>query len=184
METKPNLADCPGCGRFIGPAMSCPYCGADAGGRLPLRICRWLAVLLGVGGLALLYMAAVRHPVPVVRIGDLGPTMNYAVVKIGGVAGAAPYIARDSDPPDYVSFPVDDGTGRITVFAGKPLAARLVAQSLLPARGDALQVTGTLALNAGGKFKLRLQSAAQLKVASAATGGQSTAGSSGREGEQ
>jgi ribosomal protein L32 len=55
MATKPNLADCPSCGRFIGPAMSCPYCGADAAGRMPLRVCRWLAVLLGVGGLALLY---------------------------------------------------------------------------------------------------------------------------------
>lgn len=157
-------AHCPSCHRFIGPAMTCPYCGAEAEGRLPLRLGRWLALLLGTVGLALLYIAARQQTPEFIRIADIQPGMNFAQVQLRGTVHGAPAIYHVSNRVDYVSFTLNDGSGGLTVFASGPLAVRLTERNTLPAKGDQIQVRGALTLSRRGIMKLRLMSESQLQT--------------------
>jgi DNA/RNA endonuclease YhcR with UshA esterase domain len=128
-----------------------------------LRFGRWLALLLGIVGLALLYVAARQHTPEFVQIADIQPGMNFAQVQLRGTVQGTPTIYRISNRVDYVSFPLNDNSGTLTVFASGPLAARLAEHSGLPMRGARVQVRGALTLSRRGAMKLRLQSESQLQ---------------------
>ena len=57
-ETQSEEMACPKCGRFVGAATKCPYCGAKVEKRMSLVALRWAAVLLSTVGLFLLYLSA------------------------------------------------------------------------------------------------------------------------------
>jgi hypothetical protein len=153
---------CPGCERFIGPADVCPYCGADAFKRPGLRFLRRAALLLALLGLAFLYLAAGRRELPLVRIADITPLMNYASVRVAGAAVGKPYVSRRNGAADYAAFTLDDGSGRLRVTADGATARALVERRLLPDSGSRAAVSGRLSVSADGGAKLRLQSADQL----------------------
>jgi len=167
-ETQPaqpaDSAFCPSCERFIGPADTCPYCDADSARSSVHRILRLAALVLGVGGLAFLYFAAVSRELPVIQIADITPMMNFAHVRISGTVERAAFVGRKDDKVDYMSFTIDDGTGRIPVAAYKNVAEIIAARKVTPKKGADVDVSGTLSVSAKGVMRLRLQSAAEMVV--------------------
>ena len=45
-----TAAECPSCGRFVGPYERCPYCGADVGQRMAVRVFKYGSLVLAVVG--------------------------------------------------------------------------------------------------------------------------------------
>jgi hypothetical protein len=141
----------------------CPYCGADAQGRLSLRILRWAALGFGVGGLLLLLIAVREAELPLVRAADIVPTMNFGHVRLQGAVASAPRVFDRRGRPDYVSFDIDDGSGRITVAASRRVARSLVDGELLPAVGERVEVAGSLSLTPARRARLYLDAPTQLR---------------------
>ena len=162
VATRPEL--CPSCERFIGPVDACPYCGTDSGKSPVIRFLRYGSLLLAIGGLCFLYlMTASRRP-PLTLIGDITPMMNFAHVRIEGTVEKDAYIGRKNDRPDYLSFVVDDGTGRARVSAYDRAARGLIESGRAPQRGERMAVSGTLNVSASGMPRLRVVAEKQLSV--------------------
>lgn len=159
---------CPACGRFIGPAAECPYCGTDGVRAGPRGVLRVAVLLLAVLGLLFLYLMGAAGEVRLVDIRDIGPTMNFATVRVRGTVARKPYVSRRDGKAEYLSFLVDDGTGALRVAAQDRTARALDDGDLVPARGTAVQVTGSLRVRGDGDMRMRLLSAAHLRIADAA----------------
>lgn len=167
-DGQPADVDCGCCSRFIGPELTCPYCGADAERRAPLRLLRILAVALAVGGLAALALQARHTPLPLVRAADLRPGMAMANVRMSGTAATAPRTIDEHGRPDFVSFDLDDGSGRVTVAASRDVARALAGNvAALPRRGDRVEVSGRLSLTPDRQPRLYLDDPAHLLVTAA-----------------
>ncbi len=132
---------CPSCGRFVGPQGRCPYCGADVGRRMSVRIFQYGSLLLAIVGLAVLLFVARRSQVPVVDIGSLVGTMNWAYVRVEGVVSGQPTYDPEAQS---LRFWVQDGTGEIMVSAYRSEAEALLAAGRVPVMGDGVAVEGTL----------------------------------------
>jgi DNA/RNA endonuclease YhcR with UshA esterase domain len=132
---------CPSCGQFVGPYDRCPYCGADAGRRMAVRILKYGSLLLALLGLAVLLLVARHSQVPAVDIGSLAGTMNWAYIRIAGQVSRQP--AYDPQARN-LQFWVWDGTGEIMVSAYRSEAETLLAENRVPVMGDAVAVEGTL----------------------------------------
>jgi DNA/RNA endonuclease YhcR with UshA esterase domain len=135
------MSQCPSCGRFVGPYEVCPYCGARQAPRLSLRAVKWGAILLATVGLALLWIAAARAPLPHISIQQAAATMNFAYVEIAGQVVRSPTYNPDSRS---LSFTVDDGTGQMRVWAFRDVVDELRAAGRIPGLGDRVTVAGTL----------------------------------------
>jgi hypothetical protein len=155
-RARPEL--CPSCERFIGPADECPYCNADSARAPALRVLRYAALALAVPGLFFLYLMARGTDVPLVRIGDVNPLMNFAYVRVAGAVERDAYVGKDGDTVDYVSFLVSDGTGKLRVAAYDDVARGLARESRLPRAGDRVESAGSLSVAADGRTRLRLRS--------------------------
>ena len=133
--------ECPRCGRFVGAYARCPYCGADVGQRMTVRVFKYGSLVLAILGLAVLLFAAIGSEVPTVEIGDLRATMNWAYVRVEGVVTRQP----GYDPKTgALRLWIDDGTGEIMVSAYRSEAEELLAGGLLPVMGDRVALEGTL----------------------------------------
>ncbi len=135
------MTHCPSCGRFVGPYEACPYCGARQTPRVSLRAVKWTALLLATVGLALLWVAAVRLPLPRISINQASSTMNFAYVEIAGQVVRGPTYNPDSRS---LSFTVADDTGEMRVWAFRDVVDDLRAAGQIPALGDQVTVAGTL----------------------------------------
>ncbi len=130
---------------------------------MPLRILRWSALVFGVGGLLFLLVAVQRTELPLVQAADIVPAMNYGRVRVLGTVVGEPRVFDKQGAPDYASFELDDGTGRIVVAAGRRTARGLVSGRLLPVRGDRVEATGSLNLAPDRRARLYLDSPSQLR---------------------
>jgi len=148
---QPEESVCAHCGRYVGPVTKCGFCGAPVRSRLSLRIFRWAAVLLATVGLALLYYMSTMQEVPVVEIGSIKNTMNFAYIHVEGSVPAAPRVYREGDNVSSVSFMIDDGTGSIPVKAYGKNAQKLIATRKLPRAGDRIAIDGSLNVSADRK---------------------------------
>lgn len=119
---------------------------------------------MGLCGLALLYLSARWTPLPRVAIRDITPLMNFACVSVQGQVPRAAYVARRDGKPDYLSFSVDDGSGRLRATAHRDVARELVARGNVPRAGDRVEVSGSLNVAAGTDIRLRLQTADQVRI--------------------
>ena len=138
---------CPKCGRFVGAAATCPYCGSKAGKRMSLVALRWAAVLLSTVGLVLLYfMARTREP-ETVRIGDIETTMNFGLVRL---SGEVQYDARPFKNGNGMSFGVSDGSGSIVVFVDPAQRKAMADGDLVPRRGDGIDFVVQLQASSSG----------------------------------
>lgn len=139
--TTPTGANCPSCGRFVGPYATCPYCGAKLGGRIPVRAVKIAAILLATVGLLALWWLARRMDIPTVSAADALGTMNMAYVRVQGrVTRSLSY-----DPTSgYLAFWLDDGTGEVRISSYRDVTEALLAAGTVPALGDNVTVAGTL----------------------------------------
>ena len=132
---------CPSCGREVDSRVTCPHCGANLQRRLTIGLFGLLAILLAVGGLAMLYAVAVNTPIPAIRIGQIQAAMNYAYVRIEGHVARLPTFNPDSES---LTFWVEDGTGRLPVSAFRSEARALIQSDRVPSLGDRVSVEGLL----------------------------------------
>ncbi len=136
-----SATHCPSCGRFIGAREACPYCGANVPRRLSLRLLKYGAIALAVAGLLVLWAAATFAQVPLVYVGDIVGTMNWAYVRMEGVVTRMPSYDEETG---YLSFWLNDDTGDIMVSAYRNEARALMAAGKVPMLGDRVRVEGTL----------------------------------------
>lgn len=137
-----------------------PVYGPQVKRPLRVRVLQYASVVLAVAGLALLYLYSVNRGIPVVKVADITPTMNFAYVRIVGEVTRDAYIFKSGG----VVFNLKDGSGEIAVMGGHAQADALEAAGRLPRRGDQVDVAGSLSVSADQEIKLRIQSVDQLKL--------------------
>ncbi len=137
----PEETLCASCGKFVGAYARCPYCGTKHGRRFSIRFFRGFALIVGLGGTLLIYLAARGIKAPLIKIQDIGPTNAFAYVRIEG-ENTRTRIYDDGG----VSFWVDDGTGSLMVRSYSDMGKKLLAQNRVPGPGDRVSVEGTLNL--------------------------------------
>jgi DNA/RNA endonuclease YhcR with UshA esterase domain len=135
------LADCPSCGRYVGPHDACPYCGVAFSGRTSLRQIRIAVLLLAVGGLALLWLAATYTEVPTITIDQASALTNWARVRVQGQVSRPP--AYDG-ATEYLSFWLADETGELHVAVYEDETRSLIRAERFPEMGDRATVQGVL----------------------------------------
>jgi hypothetical protein len=167
MPLRPGY--CPSCERFIGPLDNCPYCDCPSERQAGLRLLRILAVLLAVGGLALLALAVHdREPAPL-AVADIQPSMNFARVRVSGTVAAAPRsgLARSGEP--WYGFTLQDGTNRLRLVAFGDTAAALIARHAASdlATGTPVRAEGWLSVRAGQLPSLQIRNPEHLKTGEA-----------------
>ncbi|MEI7850470.1 MAG: OB-fold nucleic acid binding domain-containing protein [Kiritimatiellales bacterium] len=135
-----------------------PAYGPQVKRPLRVRVLQYASLVLAVAGLVLLYLFSVNRDIPLVRVSDVTPTMNFAYVRMAGEVTRDAYVFQSGG----IVFDIKDGSGEITVMGGRAQAQALEAAGKLPRRGDRIEVTGSLSVNAGQETKLRIQSADQL----------------------
>lgn len=135
-----------------------PVYGPQVKRPLRVRILQWASVGLALAGLALLYLYSVNREIPMVKVTEVTPTMNFAYVRIAGEVSRDAYVFKSGG----VVFNVHDGSGEIAVMGGRSQAEALEKAGRLPRRGDQVEVAGSLSVSADAEVKLRMQSADQL----------------------
>jgi len=143
-----HAVQCPHCGHYAGPAGRCAKCGMQLGQRMGLRVLRISALAVATVGLFLLHLYATHRELPLVRIGEVTPMMNFASVRVEGVLESDARRIRSGS----VLYVVDDGTGTIPVFFDRPAGEKL------PKAGTRVSVVGSLGVGAGNKVRLSGQS--------------------------
>ena len=159
-ETQSSEMNCPSCGRFVGAVTKCPYCGSKVEKRMSLVAIRWAAVLLATLGLFLLFLMAKYRDIPVVKLGDVKATMNFAQIRVEGVADSD---ARTFRSGGGMGFNFSDGTGTIMVFISQKQAQEMVARNLVPKAGDQVSFAGGLNIS-DDKSSMRLLSVDEFQV--------------------
>ena len=126
----------------------------------PLRVhaLRVAAVVLALAGLGLLYAYSTHRDIPVVRVADIQPTMNFATVRVVGTVSRNAYVFDSGS----MVFNINDGSGEIAVMGGRAQAEALENAGRLPRKGDRVDVAGSLSVNADREVRLRLMSTEQL----------------------
>jgi DNA/RNA endonuclease YhcR with UshA esterase domain len=135
-----------------------PAYGPQVKRPLRVRVLQYASLVLAVAGLVLLYLFSVNREIPLVRVSEVTPTMNFAYVRMAGEVTRDTYVFQSGG----MVFDMKDGSGEITVMGGRAQAQALEAAGKLPRRGDRIEVTGSLSVNAGQETKLRIQSTDQL----------------------
>lgn len=135
-----------------------PVSGPQVKRPMRVRVLRMASLILAFAGLVLLYLYSTNRDIPVVRAGEVTPTMNFAYVRIRGEVTRDAYIFKSGG----LIFNVNDGSGEIAVLGGRAQAERLKEEKRLPRRGDQVDVAGSLSVGADREVKLRMQSAEQL----------------------
>ncbi|MCL7454381.1 MAG: OB-fold nucleic acid binding domain-containing protein, partial [Anaerolineae bacterium] len=108
---------------------------------MAVRVFKVASLLLAGVGLAILLFVARRSGSPAYEIGALTGTMNWAYIRIEGIASQQP----SHDVGDgSVRFWLQDGSGEILVVAYRTQAQELLARGLLPVMGDRVTLEGTL----------------------------------------
>lgn len=154
---QPAEITCPLCGQFVGALTRCPRCGARVEKRMSVRVFRYAAVLLGTMGLALLYAMVKHREIPIVKVGEIKPTMNFAYVRIAGRVVSEPRVYKEEGRVRRLNFIVDDGSGEISIIAFGGQAAALVQQRKVPAAGDYVEIAGSLAPGPDDSVTMRVQ---------------------------
>lgn len=111
------------------------------GRRMAVRAFKYGSLVLAVAGVVVLLLVAQRSQAPVIEIGALQGTMNWAYVGLEGVVIRQPSVDAESGT---LTFWVGDGTGEILVMAYRSEAQQMRDQGALPAMGDGISLEGTL----------------------------------------
>jgi DNA/RNA endonuclease YhcR with UshA esterase domain len=108
---------------------------------MAVRVFKVGSLVLAVAGLAVLLLIARQSQAPLVQIGNLGGTMNWAYVRVEGMLTRQ--AAYDADAGTLRLW-VGDGSGELMVTAYKTEAEWLMTRGLVPVMGDGVALEGTL----------------------------------------
>ncbi|NKB22846.1 MAG: hypothetical protein GKR87_00295 [Kiritimatiellae bacterium] len=162
-QEQPQEITCHSCGQFVGPLNVCPHCGAKITKRLSVRFFRFAALVLALTGLVFLWLMATRGEIPVIKIGEIERTMNFAFIRVAGQVIGDARIYREAGRVASLSFTVDDGTGAISVKAYRGKARELLELDHVPRAGDEVDVAGSLNV-AADRTSLWLGAPDQIKI--------------------
>lgn len=112
--------------------------------QMGLKALRRAALAVAIGGLFLLHLYATHRELPLVRIGDITPLMNFATVRVQGVLESDARTLRSGS----VLYVIDDGTGTLPLFLNRAPAGKL------PRAGSRVAATGSLGVGAGNKIRM------------------------------
>lgn len=163
---NPNLETvCPSCGRFTGVYEKCPYCGRSVYKRLSIRLIKVAALFMAFTGLFFLYYASISRELPVIKIAEVKPSMNFAYVTVKGVATSDASINTWGGLFFTVNDSADgkDIRSNVSIRAYNDMTNHLKERNLLPAAGDRVEISGSLKVSEGG-ISLIIQSPDQVKV--------------------
>lgn len=135
---------CPSCGRFVGPVEICPYCTTHLKKRTAIKVYKIISLILAIFGTIGVYYISKHRQIPLVRIDEINPMMNFAYVRIHGkVTRVYPY-----DPQKHsLAFVVNDGSEEeLRVSAYRREAEKIVQLGLMPDIGDEVEVAGSLSI--------------------------------------
>jgi DNA/RNA endonuclease YhcR with UshA esterase domain len=135
-----------------------PVYGSQVKRPLRVRVLQVASLILAIAGLILLYLFSVNRDLPLVTVGEITPTMNFATVRIIGEVTRDAWLFQSGG----LVFNMKDGSGEIAVMGGKAQADALTASGKLPRRGDQVEVVGSLSVSADQEAKLRMLSADRL----------------------
>ncbi|QHI67927.1 OB-fold nucleic acid binding domain-containing protein [Tichowtungia aerotolerans] len=135
-----------------------PVYGPQVKRPLRVRVLQLASVILAVAGLILLYFYSIHRDIPVVKVAEINPAMNFAYVRITGEVIRDAYVFKSGG----VVFTLNDGSGDIAVMGGRAQAEALQRAGRLPYVGDRVEVAGSLSVSADQEIKLRMQSADQM----------------------
>jgi DNA/RNA endonuclease YhcR with UshA esterase domain len=112
--------------------------------RLPILYIKRFAIFGTIIGLILMWFAALARVVPVIKIGDIKPQHNMALVKcIGKVTSV-----RFTEDKNSFQIKIDDDTGMLSLSGFDKLKKfRAAFGDGFPAEGDLVEVVGNLSLS-------------------------------------
>lgn len=139
LRDYPAETICPSCGKFVGAYTRCPYCGCEHKHRISIRFFRIFSIVISLGGIFLIWLAARGINAPLIKIKEISPLQSFAYVRIEGE------VTRTSTYSDGgVSFVVEDTTGSLQVRAYADTGKMLLKENRVPSAGDRVSVEGTI----------------------------------------
>ncbi len=145
---------CPNCGRYVGSLEVCPYCGTKIPKHTSYYYAKYGSLTFAVLGVLFLLVFAQSTPVQYVHIGDIGPTYNYALVRISGVVSSAPSLVVKSDGSATLYINVDDGTGVMSIHVYNPTIGRMASQNKVPGFGDFVDIKGEIYIRGTNRYMI------------------------------
>jgi DNA/RNA endonuclease YhcR with UshA esterase domain len=106
-----------------------------------MRTLKGLVVVLAICGVAALIVASRETARPRVAISSIGPSMNFAYVRIGGTVPSYPTL---STADGYLSFFIQDEGGQVRVAAYRTTVDALLARGGIPMPGDQVSLEGNI----------------------------------------
>ncbi len=109
-----------------------------------MRVLRWSAFLLAIGGLLLLYRAALQRELPFVTAAELTPSMQFAPVRARGMLAQPARVHRRDGEVTVVSFALRENGGELQAVAFGRTAQALAGDGSLSQPGRPLRITGVI----------------------------------------
>lgn len=162
-----DFAHCPSCKRFVGPLEECPFCGADVPKKRSTIIMKYSALAIAIVGTLLLIPWATSIETPVIKVKEINPGYNNAVIKVKGIVPDIPsYYESPTGKAFY--FSVDDGTGIMPIKIYDDVVKDMLAfnsrkKPLIPAFGDSVEISGSLQYRSND-FYLIVNHVSQIKI--------------------
>ncbi|MBN1899683.1 MAG: hypothetical protein JW827_12990 [Spirochaetes bacterium] len=144
-----NETNCPSCGKFVGAYEKCPYCGAHVEKRISIKFFRYGSLVFSFLGLLLLYFISTHKEIPLIKINQISPTMNFAYIRVRGIVFRYPSYDKQLD---ILTLSLNDGTEDIIVKAYRATAKKLQKMKMIPKLGDLVDVEGTVRIRGAGRF--------------------------------
>ncbi|MEM3738858.1 MAG: OB-fold nucleic acid binding domain-containing protein [Thermoplasmata archaeon] len=143
-----DFTHCPKCKRFVGPLEECPFCGADVPKKKSTIYLKYSALAIAVVGTLLLIPWAASLETPLIKVKDIYPGYNNAVIKVKGIVPDTPSF-YDNPTGKAFYFSVDDGTGIMPIKVYDDVVRDMLAlnsrgKPLIPAFGDRVEISGSL----------------------------------------
>lgn len=134
---------CAKCGSYVGGFPKCHWCHSTMPHAPQLRLGRFLALMITIGGLILMGMYASIEPAPTVNIGALGPTFSNGNLIIEGEITNIDYFEPADRSWKSLRFTVTDSTGSIEVKAYTETINEMIQTQNTPALGEECSVRGS-----------------------------------------
>ncbi|MCK9223455.1 MAG: hypothetical protein M0R46_05505 [Candidatus Muirbacterium halophilum] len=167
MENNKNLeTHCPSCGKFTGTYERCPYCGAEVGKRMSIKVFRYGSVLLAIFGVLFLWLAAQNKEIEELDFAAITPTMNFAFVKVSGTVIGDPRVYfNENGNVNSMNFTIANGKNEVRVMAYSAVAQSIIEERKLPAKGENVEIKGSLRVrDEGDTLALYIQTSEHIMI--------------------